>query len=78
MARWIVVPVVVIPACAGMVCINHWIPAFAGMTARAFRLSPGGYGPPRPLVPDLLAAGRRRSITCIHVGVSINDRDSED
>ena len=25
-------PLVVIPACAGMYCINHWIPAFAGMT----------------------------------------------
>ena len=32
MARWIVVPVIVILACAGMDYINHWIPAFAGMT----------------------------------------------
>ena len=32
MARWIVVSVVVIPACARMDYINHWIPAFAGMT----------------------------------------------
>ena len=32
MARWFVVPVIVIPVCAGMDYINHWIPAFAGMT----------------------------------------------
>ena len=32
--RAIVVLVAVIPACAGMACINHWIPAFAGMTAK--------------------------------------------
>ena len=30
--RATVVPVIVIPACAGMDYINHWIPAFAGMT----------------------------------------------
>ena len=71
-------PVVVIPACAGMDYINHWIPAFAGMTAKGFALSPGGYRPPQLFVPDLPAAGRRRSNTCIHVGVSINHRGSED
>ena len=27
-------PVIVIPAQAGMDYINHWIPAFAGMTAK--------------------------------------------
>ena len=27
-----ITPLVVIPARAGMYCINHWIPAFAGMT----------------------------------------------
>ena len=27
-----ITPLVVIPACTGMYCINHWIPAFAGMT----------------------------------------------
>ena len=52
MAHWAVMPVIVIPAQAGMDYINHWIPAFAGMTARGFTLSPGGYRPPRPLVLD--------------------------
>ena len=27
-------PCAVIPALAGMCCLNHWIPAFAGMTMR--------------------------------------------
>ena len=40
MAHWIVVPVIVIPAQAGMDYINHWIPACAGMTAGGFRPSP--------------------------------------
>ena len=33
MAHWVVVPVV-IPACAGLDYVKHWIPACAGMTAR--------------------------------------------
>ena len=31
-----ITPLVVIPARAGMYCINHWIPAFAGMTGYWF------------------------------------------
>ena len=45
--------------CAGMYSLNHWIPAFAGMTAGGgFQLLPGGYEYPRWLVPDLPATGR--------------------
>ena len=33
-------PMAVIPAKAGMDYINHWIPAFAGMTARGFWPAP--------------------------------------
>ena len=65
---------------AGMYAINHWIPACAGMTRGGLRLLPGDCGCPRPLVPDLPAAGRRRSpisaarsrrgsTTCIHAGM---------
>ena len=52
-----------------------WIPACAGMTKRglaeiAIRPAPQlQLRLPRRLVPDLPAAGRRRSTTCIHAGV---------
>ena len=42
-------PMIVIPACAGMDGINHWIPACAGMTAKGFRLLSGSYVLPRRL-----------------------------
>ena len=50
--------------CAGMDDINHWIPVFAGMTARRILAFAGR------LRASLAACSR---IPCILVGVSIND-----
>ena len=38
--------------------------------------SPNALDSSRPLIPDLPAAGRRRSITCIHAGESTQDENA--
>ena len=45
------------------------IPGFGKMTEGEIPGLAGGYGRPRPPVPDLPDAGRRGSTTCIPVGV---------
>ena len=52
--------------CAGRACLNHWIPAFAGMTE-------GDSGLRRVVRVSLAASARRGSAICIHAGAPIND-----
>ena len=40
MARWVVMPVYCHSRHAGMACLKHWIPAFAGMTGAGVRHLP--------------------------------------
>ena len=54
-----ITPLVVIPACAGMYCINHWIPAFAGMTGCWFYAL-------LPFRPCLLLTGRNNRFLASH------------